>query len=74
MMKLLVAMALIGFAVSPVLANECPTLQEQINKVYGKRADKTAASVKQVAREAWNLHKAGKHDEAGAKYEEAAKI
>ncbi len=39
----------------------------------GKRADKTAASVKALAREAWALHKAGKHDEAVTKYEEAPK-
>jgi hypothetical protein len=31
------------------------------------------ASVKALAREAWALHKAGKHDEAVTKYEEAAK-
>ncbi|MBI3628865.1 MAG: hypothetical protein HY217_04675 [Candidatus Rokubacteria bacterium] len=73
-MKLLVALALLlGFAASPVLANECPTLQAQIDKAFRKRAGKMAASVKVLAREAWALHKAGKHDEAGTKYAEAAK-
>jgi len=32
-MKLLVAIILLGLGASPVLANECPTLQEQINTV-----------------------------------------
>lgn len=72
-MKLLIALTLLAFTASPVLANECPTLQEQINKAFGKRSDRTAASVKALAREAWALHKAGQHDESVAKYEEAAK-
>jgi len=73
MKKLLIATALLGLVASPVLANECPTLQAQIDKAFGKRSDKVGASVKALAREAWALHKAGKHDEAVAKYEEAAK-
>ena len=73
MKTLLIVVAVVGFAVSPVLANECPTLQAQIDTAFGNRADGTAANVKALAAEAWGLHQAGKHAESVAKYAEAAK-
>ena len=73
MKTLLIAVAVVGFAVSPVLANECPTLQAQIDAAFGNRADAMAADAKALAAEAWALHQAGKHAESVAKYAEAAK-
>ena len=73
MKTLLIVVAVVGFAVSPVLANECPTLQAQIDTAFGNRADGMAANAKALAAEAWALHQAGKHAESVAKYDEAAK-
>jgi hypothetical protein len=62
-----------GLAATPALANECPTLQAQIDAAFGNRVDGTAATVKALAHDAWALHQAGKHNEAVKKYDEAAK-
>ncbi|MGH7388537.1 MAG: hypothetical protein ACREM3_03660 [Candidatus Rokuibacteriota bacterium] len=54
-------------------AGECPLLQAQIDKEYGRRFDKTAASVKSMAAQAMGLHRSGKHAESVKMYDEAAK-
>jgi len=72
MKRFLVALALIGSTISPALANECPTLQAQIDAAVGTRYDPSASTAKALAAEAWALHQAGKHAESVAKYDEAA--
>jgi hypothetical protein len=73
MKKLLMLVALFGFAVSPVMANECPTLQAQIDAEANRRFDNGAYQAKMLATEAGALHAHGKHAESVAKYDEAAK-
>jgi len=73
MKRFLVALAVIALTVSPALANECPTLQAQIDAQLGTRYDPGATNAKALAAEAWALHQAGKHAESVAKYDEAAK-
>ncbi len=73
MKTLLISCAMVGLAAAPALANECPTLQAQIDAAFGNRVDDTAANVKALAHEAWALHQAGKHEESVKKYDEAAK-
>ena len=73
MKRFVTALALIAATASPALANECPTLQAQIDAAIGTRYDPSAASARQLASEAWALHQAGKHAESVAKYDEAAK-
>ena len=68
-----VAVVLLASAAGPALANECPTLQAQIDAALGQRYDPSAANAKQLASQAWALHQAGKHAESVAKYDEAAK-
>jgi hypothetical protein len=73
MKKLLVLVAVSGFSVSPVLANECPTLQAQIDAEVNRRFDAGAYQAKMLAKDAWALHEQGKHAESMTKYDEAAK-
>jgi len=73
MRSLVTALVLVASLAAPALANECPTLQAQIDAAIGTRYDPDAARVKQLATQAWSLHVAGRHAESVAKYEEAAK-
>jgi hypothetical protein len=73
MNRFVAAVALIASTISPALANECPTLQAQIDAALGTRYDPNATNAKALAAEAWALHQAGKHAESVAKYDEAAK-
>ena len=73
MKRLVTVLALIASTASPALANECPTLQAQIDRAIGTRYDPSAANAKQLAAQAWALHQAGKHAESVATYDEAAK-
>ena len=72
MKRLVAALAMIVATASPALANECPTLQAQIDAAVGTRYDPSATNAKALAAEAWALHQAGKHAESVAKYDEAA--
>jgi len=73
-MKIFVtALVLVASVAGPVVAGQCPTLQAQIDKAVGNRADAAAASTKLLAKQAWELHQSGKHAESEAKYDEAAK-
>ena len=74
MKKILIGMAMVVFAATPALAFECPLLQKQIDDAIGNRLDATSANAKAIAAQGWDLHKAGKHAEAIAKYDEAAKV
>jgi hypothetical protein len=74
MKTLLLTIAVLGFAVSPALANECPLLHKQVMAAAEYRLDDAAYKAKMMAAEGDALHKAGKHDESVAKYDEAAKV
>ena len=73
MKTLLLTIAALGFAVSPALANECPLLHKQVMAAAEYRLDDAAYKAKMMAAEGDTLHKAGKHAESVAKYDEAAK-
>jgi hypothetical protein len=73
MKTILLTIAALGLAVSPALANECPLLHTQVMAAAEYRLDDAAYKAKMLAAEGDTLHKAGKHDESVAKYDEAAK-
>ena len=73
MRAIVLGAALLAMSAVPASAFQCPTLQAQIDKAFGKRFDRQAAGARQMATQAAALHKAGKHAESVAKYEEAAK-
>jgi hypothetical protein len=56
-----------------VTAYECPKLQAQVDREYGKRFDRTASTVRTMAKQAAALHKAGKDAESKKMCEETAK-
>jgi hypothetical protein len=74
MKTILLTIAALGFAVSPALAHECPLLHKQVMAAAEYRLDDAAFKAKMMAMEGDELHKAGKHDESVAKYDEAAKV
>lgn len=74
MKKLLIAMAIVAFSATPVLASECPALGKQLDAAIGNRMDDSAAIAKVIAGEAAKLHAAGRHAESVAAYDLAAKI
>jgi hypothetical protein len=73
MKTLLLTIAALGLAVAPALANECPLLHKQVMAAADSRLDDAAYKARMLAGEGEALHKAGKHAESAAKYEEAAK-
>jgi hypothetical protein len=73
MKTILLTIAALGFAVSPALAHECPLLHGQVMAAADYRLDDAAYKAKMMAAEGDTLHKAGKHDESVARYDEAAK-
>lgn len=73
MRYLLMALAMVGLMAGPALAFQCPLLIKQINEMTGNRVDAGKNQAVAMAKEAENLHKAGKHAEAVAKADEAAK-
>lgn len=73
MKTFLLTIAALGCAVSPALANECPLLHKQVMAAAEDRLDDAAYKAKMMAAEGDALHKAGKHAESVAKYDEAAK-
>ena len=73
MKRILLSVVLLGAVAGSASAGECPMLQAQIDKEFGKRFDKTAAAARSAAAQGMALHRAGKHAESVQKYEEAAK-
>jgi hypothetical protein len=73
MTKLLVLGIVLLGAAATASAGECPALQAQIDEEFGRRFDGQASRVRQIAKEADGLHKAGKHADSVKKYDEAAK-
>jgi hypothetical protein len=69
----LMTLAALGLAAGPALAHECPLLHQQVMAAAEYRLDDAAYKAKMLAAEGEALHKAGKHDDSVAKYEEAAK-
>ena len=74
MKTFVIALVVAAAVAGPALANECPTLQAQIDAALSRRSNPNAAIAKQLAAQAWALHQAGKHAESVAKYDEAAKM
>jgi hypothetical protein len=72
MKTVLLTIAALAFAVTPALAHECPLLHAQVMAAAEDRLDDASYKAKMLAAEGETLHKAGKHDESVAKYEEAA--
>ena len=73
MKTIVLAASLLAFSAAAAGAHECPALQAQIDKEFGKRFDRTAAGARSAAAEAMALHRAGKHAESVKKYDDAAK-
>ena len=73
-MRILLSLAMLMATATAAIAGECPLLQAQIDKEYGKRFDKTAADVKSMAAEAMALHLSGKHAESVEALTKAEKI
>src|SRR5262249_61794439 len=73
MKSFVIALVVAAAAAGPALANECPTLQAQIDAALSRRSDPNATIAKQLAAQAWALHQAGQHTESVAKYDEAAR-
>jgi hypothetical protein len=73
MRTMLIAVAALALSATAAGAAQCPALQAQLDTELGRRFDGTAARARAVAAEAMALHRAGKHAESVAKYDEAAK-
>jgi hypothetical protein len=73
MKSFVTALVLVALAAGSAFANQCPSLQAQIDRAIGNRFDASAANARSLAAQAMALHNAGKHDESVAKYDEAAK-
>ena len=72
MRKTLIALVTVLLMASPALAMQCPALIKQIREATGSRFDAGANSAKDLANQAEQLHKDGKHAESVKKAEEAA--
>ena len=73
MKTLAMALALVGLAAGPVLANQCPLLIKQIQDATAGKTDDASKKAVALANEAKALHGAGKHAESVEKAKEAAK-
>jgi hypothetical protein len=77
MRTLLLAFAFVALVALPVCAGteveQCDMASTQIDKEYGKRFDRQAASVRSMQTQARKLQAQGKHADALKVYEAAAK-
>ncbi len=73
MKKLAMALAMVAVMAGPALAFQCPLLIKQIEDATAGKTDANSTKAKELAAEAKKLHEAGKHAEAVAKAEDAAK-
>ena len=73
MKAILFGLSFLAISAAAAGAHECPALQAQIDKEFGKRFDRTASTARSLAAQAMSLHKTGKHAESVQKYDEAAK-
>ena len=74
MKAFMMALAMVGLLTGPVLANQCPLLVKQIMDATAGKTDDASKKASALATEAKALHDAGKHAEAVAKADEAAKV
>jgi len=74
MKMLMMAIAIVALAASPVLANQCPLLVKQVQDATAGKTDDASKKAMALAAEAKALHDAGKHAESVAKADEAAKV
>ena len=74
MRKLVMALALVGFAAGPAFAFQCPLLLKQIQDATAGKSDANSKKAMELAAQGEKLHKEGKHAESVAKMEEAAKV
>src|ERR1700730_6955474 len=70
---LMMALAIVAFAVAPALANQCPLLIKQIQDATAGKTDDASKKANALGAEAKALHDSGKHAESVAKADEAAK-
>lgn len=76
MKELLIGLLGLALMVSPAMANQCPLLIKQLSEAAGKMKadDPQVKRGTTLIAEAQKLHDAGRHAEAVAKAEEAAKV
>jgi hypothetical protein len=67
------ALAMVGLLAGPVMANQCPLLVKQVRDACAGKTDDNCKKAMGLADDAEKLHKDGKHAEAVAKAQEAAK-
>ena len=67
------ALAVVGLLAGPALANQCPLLVKQVRDACAGKTDDACKRAVALADDAEKLHKDGKHTEAVAKAQEAAK-
>jgi len=76
MNAILIGFITLALLASPALAFQCPLLIKQVNEAVDNRLageDVAGSKARKLAKEAEVLHNEGKHAEAVAKAEEAAK-
>jgi len=73
MKMLMMALAIVALAAAPALANQCPLLVKQVQDATAGKTDDASKKATALATEAKALHDSGKHAEAVAKADEAAK-
>jgi hypothetical protein len=73
MRKLAIALAVVGLVAAPAFANQCPLLIKQITDACAGKTDDACKKALAEAQDAKALHDAGKHAEAIAKAQDAAK-
>ncbi len=77
MKALAIGIIVVTFVASPAMAFQCPLLIKQVNDAVDNRLageDLAGSKARRLAKEAEALHNEGKHTEAVAKAEEAAKV
>jgi hypothetical protein len=73
MKKLAMALAVVGLLSGTAFANQCPLLVKQIRDACAGKTDDGCKKAVAGADDAEKLHKDGKHADAVAKAQEAAK-
>jgi hypothetical protein len=73
MKMLMMALAIVAMAAGPALANQCPLLIKQVQDATAGKTDDASKKAVALANEAKALHDSGKHADAVAKADEAAK-
>ena len=72
MKNLVMALGMVSLLAGPALANQCPTLINQITDATAGKTDDASKKAVALANEAKALHEAGKHADSVKKAQEAA--